>query len=104
VQKPDVVNTVIGPGEWSDWLGTNTFGLPLRADRIPNSPTFRGLMRHFLRFRDDAYISPFKTFGSQPPVQVQAENAFLLGLNWEYAVEWQRLKDRDKTVLPHRQF
>ncbi len=96
--KPDAGGVVIGPGEWSDWLGANCFGLPLRADRIPNAPAFRGLLRHFLRFRDDAYNSPFKTFGSQPPVQIQAENAFLLGLNWEYAVEWQRLKDRDKTL------
>ncbi len=96
--KPDTVTAVLGSGEWSDWLGDRSFGLPLRADRVPNAPTFRSLMRHFLRFRDEAYNSPFKTFGSQPPVQVQAENAFLLGLNWEYAVEWQRLKDREKTL------
>lgn len=97
-EKAEEVGVVIGPVEWSNWLGAKRFDLADRVDRAPNSPTFRGILRHFLRFRSEAYNNPFKTFGSQPPVQTQAENAFLLGLNWKYALEWQRLKDREKRL------
>lgn len=98
VDKAESNEAILGSGEWSDWLGELTFTLPGRGQRAQNSPTFRGLLRHFLRFRNDAYISAFKTFSGQPPVQVQAENAFLLGLNWQYALDWQRLKDREKKL------
>lgn len=97
-EKAEANEAVLGPVEWSNFLGFKSFQLPNQADRLPNAPTFRGLLRHFLRFRNEAYASPFKTFGSQPPVQIQSENAFLLGLNWQYALEWQRLKDREKRL------
>ncbi|GAA3538987.1 DUF2326 domain-containing protein [Nocardioides daeguensis] len=88
----------IGPKAWTGWLGQLCFQLPTDAVRGEYDPTFRRLFGHFLRFRADAYVSPFETFGKQPPHQTQADNAFLLGLDWKLATEWQRWKDRGKAL------
>lgn len=88
----------IGPKAWTGWLGERCFQLPADAVRGEYDPTFRRLFGHFLRFRADAYVSPFETFGKQPPHQTQADNAFLLGLDWRLATEWQRWKDRGKAL------
>ncbi len=94
----DVSPTSIGPKAWTGWLGDRCFQLPTDAIRGEYDPTFRRLFGHFLRFRPDAYVSPFETFGKQPPHQTQADNAFLLGLDWRLATEWQRWKDRVKAL------
>lgn len=83
---------------WTNWLGQRCFNLSSGDLKGEYDPTFRRLFGHFLRFRADAYISPFETFGKQPPHQTQVDNAYLLGLNWLLAVEWQRWKDRNKTL------
>lgn len=88
----------IGPKAWTGWLGERHFQLPTDSVRGEYDPTFRRLFGHFLRFRADAYVSPFETFGKQPPHQTQADNAFLLGLDWRLATEWQRWKDRGKAL------
>lgn len=88
----------IGPKSWTGWLGEQCFQLPTDSVRGEYDPTFRRLFAHFLRFRADAYVSPFETFGKQPPHQVQADNSFLLGLDWKLAAEWQRWKDRVKAL------
>lgn len=90
--------TSIGPKAWTGWLGEQCFVLPADEVRGEYDPTFRRLFGHFLRFRADAYVSPFETFGKQPPYQVQADNSYLLGLDWRLATEWQRWKDRGKTL------
>lgn len=90
--------TRLGVRGWTSWLGERAFGLNDREIKSEYEPTFRRLFGHFLRFRADAYISPFETFGKQPPHQVQVDNAYLMGLNSALAVEWQRLKDRDKAL------
>lgn len=88
----------LGPQAWTTWLGDRCFGLGDRKIRGEYDPTFRRLIGHFLRFRADAYISPFETFRKQPPHQVQVDNAFLMGLSWRLAVEWQQWKDRSKAL------
>ncbi|MBF6224739.1 DUF2326 domain-containing protein [Nocardia abscessus] len=88
----------IGVRSWTDWLGSQCFELNNRDIRGEYDPTFRRLIGHFLRFRNDAYISPFETFAKQPPYQVQVDNAYLIGLNWRLATEWQRWKDRGKAL------
>jgi len=83
---------------WTGWLGAQCFGMELGQPRGEYDPTFRRLFGHFLRFRADAYVSPFETFAKQPPHQVQTDNAFLLGLDWRLAGDWQRWKDRGKAL------
>lgn len=94
----DASPTSIGPKAWTGWLGARCFQLPTDAVRGEYDPTFRRLFGHFLRFRAEAYVSPFETFGKQPPHQTQADNSFLLGLDWRLATEWQRWKDRGKAL------
>lgn len=94
----DASPTSIGPKAWTGWLGARCFRLPTDAVRGEYDPTFRRLFGHFLRFRAEAYVSPFETFGKQPPHQTQADNSFLLGLDWRLATEWQRWKDRGKAL------
>lgn len=83
---------------WTNWLGEHCFGLSSGDLKGEYDPTFRRLFGHFLRFRADAYLNPFETFGKQPPHQVQVDNAYLMGLNWALAVEWQKWKDRNKAL------
>lgn len=83
---------------WTNWLGQRCFDLSSGDLKGEYDPTFRRLFGHFLRFRADAYVSPFEIFGKQPPHQTQVDNAYLMGLNWQLAVEWQRWKDRNKTL------
>lgn len=78
--------------EWSRVLGVVMFGLPIDQP-MKYAPQFRGLVSYFARRSRDAYSTPFEYFRKQPTVQVQADNAFLIGLGAEYAIEWQRLKD-----------
>ncbi|MEU4840061.1 DUF2326 domain-containing protein [Nocardia testacea] len=91
-------NRSMGQRTWTSWLGQRCFGLNDNAVRGEYDPTFRRLIGHFLRFRGDAYISPFETFRKQPPYQMQVDNSFLMGLNWRLAVDWQRWKDRGKAL------
>lgn len=80
-------------GRWKAWLGEQTFGLESASNRW-RVPSFRELVPHFVRYRDDAFSVPFETFRRQPPVQVQAQNAYLLGLDWTIAYEWDAYKKR----------
>lgn len=82
----------------TDWLGAVAYQLPARVMREQNAPTFRRLLGHQMRYRADAFNSPFESFAREPSVATQVDNAFLLGLDWGLATEWQRLKDRAKTL------
>ena len=84
--------------EWAENLGSILFDLPVEAAREPYSPTFRGLISYFARRGRDAYSIPFEHYRKQKEVDKQVFNTFLLGLDWNYAREWQVLKDK-KNVL-----
>jgi len=78
--------------EWNSLLGLLMLGLPLVRPRIPLYPTWRSLAMYFMRIGHAAYGTPFKAFSGQSAAQTRVSNAFLLGLNWEYALEWNGLK------------
>ncbi|MDQ1292230.1 MAG: hypothetical protein QG608_107 [Actinomycetota bacterium] len=86
---------VIGSRRWTNWLGNECFA---RADLPADPPTFRSLMRHLARYRPDSLIDPFHTLANQRAEAVQAENAYLLNLDWRFAREWADLKDRKTRV------
>lgn len=80
--------------DWTRVLGAAMFNLEDEVDaETKNKPTFRGLISYFARYKNGAFQLPFKYFSTQRVVQVQVANTFLLGLNWEDAAEWQRIKD-----------
>lgn len=85
----------IGTRHWTKWLGRECFswkGMPAEP------PSFRSLLRHLVRYRPDSLIDPFRTIANQGAQAVQAENAYLLGLDWRFASEWSRLKEHKARV------
>ncbi|GAA2043763.1 DUF2326 domain-containing protein [Yaniella flava] len=85
----------VGVRKWTDWLGKESF---YRAGMPAEPPTFRSLIRHLARYRTDSLIDPFRTVANQAAEGVQAENAYLLNLDWRFAKEWTDLKERKARV------
>lgn len=83
--------------DWKTLLGNLVFGLPV-DDGDTYRPTFRGLIPYFIRRGRDAYSNPFEHFRKQKEYQTQIYTAFLLDLDWTYARELQRLKDKKKSL------
>ncbi|MGH9770121.1 MAG: ABC-three component system protein [Candidatus Acidiferrales bacterium] len=83
--------------QWSDLLGDLLFGLPVESeDRY--TPGFRGLISFFVRRGRDSYSIPFETHRKQNEADKQVLNAFLLGLEWRDAADFQKLRERKKTL------
>ncbi|MBP2036247.1 DUF2326 domain-containing protein [Streptomyces avidinii] len=83
---------------WKDILGQICFGLTEETATEKYAPTFRSLVSYFARSGRDAYLDPFTTSRQIRSYQKQVYNAFLVGLNWRHASEWQVLKDQEKMV------
>ena len=85
----------------SDWrraLGYLVFDFPKETKERKYGPTFRSSISYFIRKGVGAFESPFAHYPRQMEWDKQVNNAFLLGLNWEYALEFQNLKDNEKTL------
>ncbi|QMS99874.1 DUF2326 domain-containing protein [Gordonia jinghuaiqii] len=85
----------IGSRQWTTWLGKECF---TREGMPAEPPTFRSLIRHLARYRSDSLIDPFRTLANQRAEAVQAENAYLLNLDWRFAKEWADLKGRKARI------
>lgn len=83
--------------EWNRFLGQYWLGLPVDTDR-KYAPSFRSAVSYFVRSDKDAFSDPFRHFRLQASWDIQVNNAFLLGLDWEDASDWQVLKDRKKAI------
>ena len=94
---------VLSTRDWNDVLGVLMFGLPIAAEEQKYRPTFRSLISYSIRRGRDAFGTPFEHFRKQSEWDKQVNNAFLLGLAWEDASDWQRLKDKKKLVDSLRQ-
>jgi uncharacterized protein YydD (DUF2326 family) len=97
-QETPVRHLILGNGAWTNWLQKEVFPTVLQAGDF-KSPTFRSLIRHFIRYRLDAFLKPFATMGNPRAIQTQSENAYLLNLDWRLATEWQELNNRKKQIL-----
>lgn len=86
-----------GIREWTDVLGQLLFGLSADVGE-KYGPTFRGLISFLIRRGRDAYSLPFEAHRKQVEAEKQVVNAFLLGLEWQDAVDFQLLKN-DKNML-----
>ena len=84
--------------DWNKVLGYSMFDLPIEMPQKKYTPTFRSLISYFIRRGVGAFQSPFKHYPQQNEWDIQVNNAYLLGLNWEYASEFQMLKDKGKTL------
>lgn len=83
--------------DWTSLLSYVVFDLPITMDK-KYTPTFRSLISYFIRRGVNAFQNPFRHFPQQKEWDIQVNNAFLLGLNWEYAAEFQILKDKERTL------
>ncbi|RSZ38219.1 MULTISPECIES: DUF2326 domain-containing protein [unclassified Variovorax] len=83
---------------WRTVLGWAMFGLSESGLERGYRPSARSLLSYFTRNQPAAYNSPFKHFDNQKTWDVQVHNAYLLGLDWEKAATWQKLKDQKKAL------
>ncbi|MCK4762470.1 MAG: DUF2326 domain-containing protein [Candidatus Aminicenantes bacterium] len=84
--------------DWNVLLGQLDFGIPADAADKKYTPTFRSLISYFMRRGVGAFQVPFRHYPQQKEWDMQVNNAFLLGLNWEQAARFQELKDKEKTL------
>ena len=89
---------VLSAPQWLDVLGWLMFDLPAQAKAESFEPSFRSLFSYFGRRGRDAFSTPFEHFRKQQDWDKQVNNAFLLGLSWEYPAKLQKLKDREKVI------
>lgn len=89
---------IINKKDWNVLLGYLIFGIPNEDAAKKYSPTFRSLISYFMRRAGDGFTSPFNHYPRQREWDIQVNNAFLLGLNWEYAAEFQVLRDKERTL------
>jgi len=83
--------------DWTRLLGHSWYLLPIDAGE-KYRPSFRAIVSFALRRGRDAFASPFDTHRKTQEWTRQVLNAFLLGLDWELASEWQRLRDRRQVL------
>lgn len=105
--KPIKINTENNPNtlfkyymkedDWKDFLGQYIFGLNNQVND-KYYPKYRSLISYFIRYNEGAFLDPFKYFKNQKAWQSQIFNAFLLNLNWEYAISMQKLKDKKNVI------
>lgn len=91
-------NLTLDIKRWRAILARAMFGLNESATERGYRPSGRSLLSYFNRNKSAAYNTPFKYFDNQKTWDVQLHNAFLLGLDWEKAATWQKLKDQKSAL------
>ncbi len=85
--------------EWREWLGKNMFALDVLPDYAGRKPTFRSLFSYFVRREhSNAFIKPEKQASMQQAGDYQVALMYLMGLDWTIASDWQKVRDREKTL------
>lgn len=85
--------------EWVDFLGEKMFGLNPVRENDGRTPTFRSLFAYFVRRQlSGAFATPEKQATMQQAGDYQVALMFLLGLDWKIAGDWQKVRDREKTL------
>lgn len=84
--------------EWNDLLGERLFGLPVATRVTSGGPGFRSLISYVIRRGAHAYTHPFENFPKQAEWDKQVNVAYLLGLAWSDASEFQRLREKKKLL------
>lgn len=101
VAGPDFLKgkTHLSNSEWVELLGEKMFGLHALPDGDGRAPTFRSLFAYFVRRQlSGAFNTPEKQSTIQQTVDYQVALLFLLGLDWKIASDWQKVRDREKTL------
>ena len=83
--------------EWISRLGDEMFGLNQIVDFDRRVPTFRSLFAYFVR-RQGAFATPEKQAAMQQLGDYQVALLFMLDLDWRIASDWQKVREREKTI------
>lgn len=95
--------TRLSNSEWTKLLGEKTFELHQLCDKEGRAPTFRSLFAYFVRRQHSgAFTVPDKPATMQQAGDCQVALLYLLGLDWQIASEWQKVRDREKTLTELR--
>lgn len=90
---------LLSNSEWVEALGEKMFGLGSVSDGSGRAPTFRSLFPYFVRRQlSGAFTTPEKQATLQQPGDYQMALLFLLGLDWNIASDWQKVRDRERTL------
>lgn len=91
--------THLSNSEWVELLGEKIFGLHALPEGDGRAPTFRSLFAYFVRRQlSGAFTTPEKQATMQQAGDYQVALLFLLGLDWKIASDWQKVRDREKTL------
>jgi len=91
--------TSLSNSEWVELLGEKTFGLHQVPENDGRNPTFRALFAYFVRRQlSGAFTTPEKQSTMQQTGDYQVALLFLFGLDWRIASDWQKVRDREKTL------
>ncbi len=85
--------------EWSELLAEKMFGLHALPMVDGRAPTFRSLLAYFVRRQlSGAFTTPEKQATMQQAGDYQVALLYLLGLDWKIASDWQKVREREKTL------
>ncbi|MCR4299494.1 MAG: DUF2326 domain-containing protein [Gallionella sp.] len=85
--------------EWLELLGSKMFALHNIPEIEGRSPKFRSLFSYFVRRQlSGAFTTPEKQATMQQAGDYQVALLFLLGLDWKIASDWQKVRDREKSL------
>lgn len=101
VEGADFLNgkAQLSNSEWIELLGDNMFGLSDLPPADGRAPSFRSLLAYFVRRQlSGAFTTPEKQATMQQAGDYQVALLFLLGLDWKIAADWQKVRDREKTL------
>ncbi len=106
---PDIDNKtgarILSRNDWNRVLGVLMFGLNPSFGDMKYVPTFRSMISYLIRRNGQrgAFLNPFQQYKNQLEWDIQVNNAYLLGLGWEFSSKWQVLKDRVKILAQIKQ-
>lgn len=91
--------TYLSNTEWTTLLGEKMFGLYNVSNNERRVPSFRSLFSYFVRRQhSEAFTTPEKQATMQQAGDYQVALLYLLGLDWQIASEWQKVRDREKNL------
>lgn len=88
---------------WRAFLGHAMFGIPVisagSAFEQPGAPSFRSMFAYFARRRNSGgFLQPEQQSKKQQRCDWQVNLSYLLRLDWEIALEFQKVRDRERTL------
>jgi len=97
--EPTLLGAQLSVTAYTRMLGRHVFGVPQDVEGVSHAPTFRALANFVARYGGGgAFISPFTTHQTMSAAEKQILNTFLLGIGWEYALQWQQWRDESEAI------